>query len=58
MTNKVYILFVYDGERFNITGVYSTLAAAEKDASPYRDWPYTIEAPYIEEHVVLPVKEG
>lgn len=55
---KVYIVFVHDGERFNINGVFSSRVAAEKEVAAWMQWKYRMEDPYIEEHFVLPVKEG
>lgn len=55
---KVYILFVHDGEHFNINGVFSSREAAERDMARWMEWPYRMEDPYIEEHFVFPVKEG
>lgn len=55
---KVYIVFVHDGECFNINGVFSSRAAAEKEVAAWMQWKYRMEDPYIEEYPVLPVKEG
>lgn len=56
---KVYIVFAYDGERFNVDNVFSSRLEAEKQVENIKSWKASyMDDPYIEEYPVLPVKEG